>query len=891
MAFSDEIQKLYISYFNRPADPGGLAYWINLGNQNGENTAAIANAFSASPEYKKTFAEENSTAIVNQIYQNLFGRAAEADGLQYWSSRLDNGTFNLGNIVIAIFNGAQNGDSVAVTNKTLAATQFTAHLTTAEQIAAYTTDRAFALASNWLSGALTPDGLTTALSGLGPVIVDIVGGSTPSSGPVVSTIQVSAGGTYNGISGVNDLFKSSIANLDGSTLTGNAADADILTLTTAGTVTINNGTTGGTLSNIKVLNLADGTNTITYDTSAGFANINGGTGDDTFIPNTALLPITINGGSGTDTIVLSASYAASVSGSNTFASNVTNIEQLRLTSVTNQTIDLQALGNYSNVTVGNGPNGLTLLNLTNNGHVTLTSSGTAMTLSNADFAGGVNDTVNLSLNDASTVGVAFASVGIAASGVETVNISVNDNQVTPTGAFNDTLTWLGNSIQTINISGNAGLTLSASSTALTLVDASNITLGGFTWSSSALAGRATVKGSATGTNTVNMNSATAGADYSGGAGNDNVTVNGTVTSSVALGDGNNSLAINGVSIKGTYTGGSTGTDSLAFFSATPDVSLATITGFENLTIVNNASVTLKAEQLSQFTGNINAAGTETFNLSTAGTFTGLNNIEKYNLANGSNNFTATNSTKTVVGGTGSDTFNFTANQIVNSLTSLDGGLDNDVLNIGATTTQTIDLSTKISNIETINVAGSTGTATFTNVNGAGVTLNYTKSTGDNTINLGSGGQTLNLLGSSYSSTTITGGAAVDHIALSTAGGGWDTLIATGANMSNNTQIDVVSNFNASGVDFFKTGVQATSLGSYIIGNADTSNYLSTMASGLSIVLNNTAQAYLITVQTGSAAGTYLFQNTGSNTAQFDSTDFFIQLTGNIGTISTNNMIM
>lgn len=157
MAFSDEIQKLYISYFNRPADPGGLAYWINQGNQNGENTAAIANAFSASPEYKKTFAEETSTAIVNQIYQNLFGRAAEADGLQYWSSRLDNGTFNLGNIVIAIFNGAQNSDSLAVTNKTLAATQFTAHLTTTEQIAAYTTDRAFALASKWLSGALTQD--------------------------------------------------------------------------------------------------------------------------------------------------------------------------------------------------------------------------------------------------------------------------------------------------------------------------------------------------------------------------------------------------------------------------------------------------------------------------------------------------------------------------------------------------------------------------------------------------------------------------------------------------------------------------------------------------------------------------------------------------------------
>lgn len=703
------------------------------------------------------------------------------------------------------------------------------------------------------------------------------------------TITTTAGGTFTGLVGATDVFKSTIPALNGTTIAGDASDNDVLTLTTAGTVTLNNGSTGGTISDIKVLNLADGTNTITYNVSAGFTQINGGSGDDTFIPNTALLPIKVNGGAGTDTIVLTASYAATASGSGTFATNVTGFEKLRLTSATNQTIDLQTLGNYSDVTFS-GANGLTLSNMPNNGKITLTGAGTAFTISNAAFAGGANDTINLTLTDGSTSAVAFATTGVTASGVENVNITVQDTQATPTGLFNNTLTWLGNSVKSITISGNAGLTMPATSTSLTNVDASGITLGGFTWTANALTGTATVKGSATGTNTVNMNSATAGVNYTGGAGNDNVTINGTVSSTAALGNGNNSLALNGVTILGSYTAGSTGTDSLAFFSAIPDISNATVTGFENLTVVNNANITMTAAQMAQFTGTVNASGTETINLTTAGTVTAFSTVEKYNLANGTNNFTSANVAVTVVGGTGSDTFNFSSNQFINFLTSLDGGSGTDSLNIGATTTQTIDLSTKITGIEIVNIAGSTGTASVINQDGAGATLNYTKSTGDNTITLGSGGQTLNLLGSSSASTTITGGAASDTINLQFSGAGSETLIATGANMSNRTQIDTVGNFNSTGTDYFKTGVNASSVGSFIIGNADTGNYIATIGSGLSIVLSNTGQSYLITIQTGTAAGTYLFQNTGSNTAQFDDTDFFVKLVGTIGTISTGNLI-
>ena len=113
---------------------------------------------------------------------------------------------------------------------------------------------------------------------------------------------------------------------------------------------------------------------------------------------------------------------------------------------------------------------------------------------------------------------------------------------------------------------------------------------------------------------------------------------------------------------------------------------------------------------------------------------------------------------------------------------------------------------------------------------------------------------------------------------------------SGAGLSSNTSIDTVSNFNAAGNDYFKTGFQATALGSYVIGSANTATYLTNIAAGLSGFLSHTGQAFQITISGGSAAGVYLFQNTGSNTSQFDSTDFFVKLMGSIGIYSELNMI-
>ena len=404
---------------------------------------------------------------------------------------------------------------------------------------------------------------------------------------------------------------------------------------------------------------------------------------------------------------------------------------------------------------------------------------------------------------------------------------------------------------------------------------------------------------AVGSNTISFANGTSGiVKIVGAGGSDSVDLTGTGNSFLAgnidLSDGANTLTMEGKTYTGTFVSGASTSDTLVLVNGS-DISGATVTGFNNLTLANNAQVTMSPTQFAQFTGTVTAAGTtERITFSVTGSSTAAAAIEQYVLANGTNTFTAADANVTVTGGTGNDTFRFSAAQILNRTISLTGGGGTDVLAIDASATTSIDLnsvSLTLSGVNNVSVTGGAGTVTFTNLNGASRVPSYIKGTGDATINLGSGGQTLNLTSSGGSSaTTITGGTAPDIINLPSTSTGTVTLVEVGANMSNRTQIDSVSNFNVAGGNFFQTGVAASTMGSYIIGSADTSNYIATISSGLSIVLNNSGQAYLITIQAGTAAGTYLFQNTGNDTSQFDDADFFVKLTGSYGSITTSTLI-
>ncbi len=124
-SYSNDIQKMYIAYFGRPADVGGLSYWTDQIVGAEGSPEAVINAFTASTEYHDAYTGKTNEFIVDSIYQNLFGRAAETDGVTYWAGKLANGTFNVGNIAWAIMTGAQNDDFAVLANKATVAQLFT----------------------------------------------------------------------------------------------------------------------------------------------------------------------------------------------------------------------------------------------------------------------------------------------------------------------------------------------------------------------------------------------------------------------------------------------------------------------------------------------------------------------------------------------------------------------------------------------------------------------------------------------------------------------------------------------------------------------------------------------------------------------------------------------
>jgi len=133
MSFTAQIEALYVAYFNRPADSAGLDYWnsvlapydtVQAGNSG--NLGVVSSAFAASSEYTAKYAGMSSAQVVNQVYLNLFGHAADAGGLLYWSTLLTNGSLHMSDIVTDIAGAAQGTDLTAYQNQVTAATAFTA---------------------------------------------------------------------------------------------------------------------------------------------------------------------------------------------------------------------------------------------------------------------------------------------------------------------------------------------------------------------------------------------------------------------------------------------------------------------------------------------------------------------------------------------------------------------------------------------------------------------------------------------------------------------------------------------------------------------------------------------------------------------------------------------
>jgi len=156
------VQQLYVAYFNRPADYAGLDYWTNVVAANNGNTTAVSAAFAGAAEYKAEYANLNNAAIVSKIYQNLFGRAAETAGRDYWADLLTRNVITIDKVVAEIAKGARNADLEAYENKVTGATAFTNALDTPAERTGYAGAEANAVAKTFLASITTDASLATA---------------------------------------------------------------------------------------------------------------------------------------------------------------------------------------------------------------------------------------------------------------------------------------------------------------------------------------------------------------------------------------------------------------------------------------------------------------------------------------------------------------------------------------------------------------------------------------------------------------------------------------------------------------------------------------------------------------------------------------------------------
>lgn len=308
------IQGVYIALFGRPADPIGLSFF-NQATNNGANLTAIGD-LASTPEYQTRFTGQTNVQIVNSIYQSLFNRPADLAGLTFFANALATGTFNINNIAIAIFDGAQGSDVTIRDLKVAAASSFTAAIDTSAEVLGYQ---------------------GTAAAESGRQFITSVTTTAPSeaqvTAAVAAAVQAGAGG------GAVATF----------TLTPGLDFADA-----AGSFRNGTATTSGTPTDFKFTNGAETVNA----TTASLVVVGGG---DALID-----------GSTTDQDVLNV-----VLNGNTSLNTVTNIEKIAITAnAAGGAIDFTNVTGAQTVVITGAPtSALTLGTVTNTGITTVDASG------------------------------------------------------------------------------------------------------------------------------------------------------------------------------------------------------------------------------------------------------------------------------------------------------------------------------------------------------------------------------------------------------------------------------------------------------------------------------------------------------------------------------------
>lgn len=149
--YDSTVQQLYVAYFGRPADTGGLENFkaqLALANAPADiqsmdaaytsNNAvkALIDSFGVSVEANSLYGNSDTAAFVTAIYTNVLNRLPDPNGLQFWVSAIDQGILTKERASFSIMAGAMGNttpqgeiDKKLVKNKIDVASNFTHAIT------------------------------------------------------------------------------------------------------------------------------------------------------------------------------------------------------------------------------------------------------------------------------------------------------------------------------------------------------------------------------------------------------------------------------------------------------------------------------------------------------------------------------------------------------------------------------------------------------------------------------------------------------------------------------------------------------------------------------------------------------------------------------------------
>lgn len=88
---TDSIYRLYTAYFSRVPEQGGFDFWTSEYSVGSWSLPRMSTFFSESPEFVSLYGSVSDERFVELIYGNIFGRAADPGGRDYWLSRMADG--------------------------------------------------------------------------------------------------------------------------------------------------------------------------------------------------------------------------------------------------------------------------------------------------------------------------------------------------------------------------------------------------------------------------------------------------------------------------------------------------------------------------------------------------------------------------------------------------------------------------------------------------------------------------------------------------------------------------------------------------------------------------------------------------------------------------------